>query len=401
LILRRVAIIALLLPVVALAAGEREKSRLASLREQRAALERQVREKEAARAAAAEQLRVIEKAIDASARKLHTLEEEAQNARAELARHTRELKRLENQAATRQAQLAKLLRSQFQPREPDALALWLAGDDPNAAARERYFLARLARAKAALIDQLRADAAQMRSQAELVREQSARLAVLVKSAEAERAQWQQRQKERQTLLAQLASQIQQERRTIETLKQDEQRLARVLARLEKQKAAAQKRPAPSARPSQPSDASRAVPPRAEPPEGSGAFARLRGRLPWPVQGQVAARFGARREEGALFWKGMFIRAPAGAEVRAVAAGVVAFADWLRGYGQLLIIDHDDGFLSIYGNNQSLLAQVGQQVDAGAPVATVGNSGGYAESGLYFELRHKGQAFDPGKWLAAR
>jgi len=401
LILRRVAIIALLLPVVALAAGEREKSRLASLREQRAALERQVREKEAARAAAAEQLRVIEKAIDASARKLHTLEEEAQNARAELARHTRELKRLENQAATRQAQLAKLLRSQFQPREPDALALWLAGDDPNAAARERYFLARLARAKAALIDQLRADAAQMRSQAELVREQSARLAVLVKSAEAERAQWQQRQKERQTLLAQLASQIQQERRTIETLKQDEQRLARVLARLEKQKAAAQKRPAPSARPSQPSDASRPVSPRAEPPEASGAFARLRGRLPWPVQGQVAARFGARREEGALFWKGMFIRAPAGAEVRAVAAGVVAFADWLRGYGQLLIIDHDDGFLSIYGNNQSLLAQVGQQVDAGAPVATVGNSGGYAESGLYFELRHKGQAFDPGKWLAAR
>jgi len=116
---------------------------------------------------------------------------------------------------------------------------------------------------------------------------------------------------------------------------------------------------------------------------------------------VAARFGARREEGALFWKGMFIRAPAGAKVRAVAAGVVAFADWLRGYGQLLIIDHDDGFLSIYGNNQSLLAQVGQQVGAGAPVATVGNSGGYAESGLYFELRHKGQAFDPGKWLAAR
>jgi septal ring factor EnvC (AmiA/AmiB activator) len=99
---------------------------------------------------------------------------------------------------------------------------------------------------------------------------------------------------------------------------------------------------------------------------------------------------------------MFIRAAEGTDVRAAAGGIVVFADWLRGYGNLVIIDHDDDFLSVYGNNQTLLADVGKKVGAGATVATVGTGigggGGQADSGLYFELRHQGRAFDPAKWL---
>lgn len=390
-----------LVPALTSAAGLREKAKLNAVREQRAALERQVREKEAARAAATDELRATEQAIAASVRKLRALGEERAAARAELAGHERELKRLEAQTAARENQLAALLRHQFRPQEVDALAMLIAGDDPNEVARDRYFLAQLARAKAELIDQLRDDATEIRRLAELVRQRSARLAELARHEEAERATLRQRQQERQAVLVKLSRQIQAQRRTIETLKQDERRLANVLAALAKKKAApAGKSPSARTGPSPGAAAVPAPPPRdAEPVAAGGAFARLRGRLPWPVKGTIAARFGTRRDEGGLLWKGMFIRAPEGADVRAVADGVVVFADWLRGYGNLLIIDHDDGFLSIYGNNQTLLAETGQKVTTGKPVATVGASGGLPESGLYFELRHRGQAFDPGKWLA--
>jgi septal ring factor EnvC (AmiA/AmiB activator) len=98
---------------------------------------------------------------------------------------------------------------------------------------------------------------------------------------------------------------------------------------------------------------------------------------------------------------VFFRAPEGDEVHAVAAGRVVFADWLRGYGNLLILDHGDDYLSVYANNESVLKRVGDAVHAGDAVATVGASGGNESSGLYFELRHQGRAFDPAPWLRSK
>lgn len=391
----------LLLPACVLAAGEREKARLESVREQRATLERQLKEKETSRAAAADQLRDSEKEIAASARKLHTLGEDQAAARAELAMHERELKRLEIQTAARQSQLARLLRYQFRPQEADALAILLAGGDPNAAGRDRYFLTLLSRAKADLIADLRHDAAETRRLAGIVAQRGEKLAELAQREEAERATLRQRQQERQKVLAKISSQINAQRREIATLKQNEQRLGSLIAALAKKAAQARAvqsvKPGKTPRPGMPPPAQTV---KADPTGVGGAFARLRGRLAQPVKGAITGRFGARREDGQSIWKGLFIRAADGTDVRAVADGVVVFADWLRGYGNLLIIDHDDDFLSVYGNNQTLLADVGQKVVAGKPVATVGASGGQAESGLYFELRHRGQAFDPGKWLGA-
>jgi septal ring factor EnvC (AmiA/AmiB activator) len=382
----------LALPVLALAAGEREKARLESVREKRAAIERQLKESETSRAAAADQLRDTEKAISAAGRKLRTLGEERAAARAELAGRERELRQLEQRTNADQGQLARLLRHQFRPREADALAILLAGGDPNAAARDRYFLTLISRAKADLLAGLRRDAAATRQLALEVRQRNDKLAELVRREEAERGTLRQRQQERQVVLAKIADQIKQQKREIGALKQNEQRLTNLLASLAKRAAKPKSAPLPPR-----GKAAASV----EPTHARGAFAQLRGKLILPAQGAVAARFGARRDDGQSTWKGLFIRAAEGADVRAVAAGVVVFADWLRGYGNLLIIDHDDDFLSVYGNNQSLLADVGQKVGAGATVATVGASGVQPESGLYFELRHRGQAFDPGRWLGAR
>lgn len=129
----------------------------------------------------------------------------------------------------------------------------------------------------------------------------------------------------------------------------------------------------------------------------GAFANLKGQLRQPVAGKVAARFGSKRGDGPS-WKGVFIRASEGADVHAVAGGRVVFAEWLRGFGNLIIVDHGGQYMSIYGNNQSLLKRAGDVVKSGDSIASAGNSGGNEESGLYFELRHQGRAFDPAGWV---
>jgi len=393
------ALVLLIQPGPAPAAGERERARLEAVREQRQALEKKLKDAEASRAAATARLRETERAVAASVRKLRSLEGERGAASAELTAHQGQLERLTAHTAARQEQLARLLRDQFRPGAANPLAELLAGGDRRAPERDRHFLALLSRAQADRIAALRHDATETRRLAAEVQRRGERLAELAQREEAERANLRRRQQERRDALAKISGQIQAQRRDIRTLRQDEQRLGRLIAALAKKSAQAR-----SARPAKPERSPRPGRPppaqsvQADPVGASGEFARLRGRLIPPVDGRVTGRFGARRADGQSIWKGLFFRAAEGAQVRAVARGTVVFADWLRGYGNLLIIDHDDDFMSVYGNNQTLLAEVGQRVGAGKAVATVGSDGGAAESGLYFELRHRGQAFDPGKWL---
>ncbi len=130
--------------------------------------------------------------------------------------------------------------------------------------------------------------------------------------------------------------------------------------------------------------------------GAEPFAALRGKLHWPLRGRLVERFGVGTGGGAS--QGVLIAAQDGSEVHAVSHGRVVFADWLRGYGLLMIVDHGDGYLSLYGYNETLLKDVGDWVEAGTVIATSGDSGGRPTPGLYFELRYKGKAIDPMTWL---
>ncbi len=130
---------------------------------------------------------------------------------------------------------------------------------------------------------------------------------------------------------------------------------------------------------------------------SGKLNEKKGQLPWPLRGKLTQHFGDKLGRN-LQWKGMLILAGEGEPVRAIAAGRVVYAGWLRGYGLLMIVDHGKGYLTLYGRNQSLYKQVGDQVFEGEMLAEVGQSGGFEKSGLYFELRRNGQAIDPEKWL---
>ena len=129
----------------------------------------------------------------------------------------------------------------------------------------------------------------------------------------------------------------------------------------------------------------------------GNFSTVRGKLPWPVNGRLIARFGSPRGDTRSKWDGVLISSQAGTQVRAIHPGRVVFADWLRGAGLLVIVDHGDGYLSLYGHNQSILSRPGDMVQTGQAISTVGNTGGQDQAALYFAIRQKGKPADPTQW----
>ena len=137
------------------------------------------------------------------------------------------------------------------------------------------------------------------------------------------------------------------------------------------------------------------------PSSAGDGLETAGNLPWPVRGQVRARFGQARAGGRMRWQGMVIAAERGAAVRTVAGGRVVFADWLRGFGMLAIVDHGDGYMSLYGHADVLYKGANDRVEAGETIATVGQSGGQGRPALYFEIRRAGEPVDPGAWLRSQ
>ena len=126
------------------------------------------------------------------------------------------------------------------------------------------------------------------------------------------------------------------------------------------------------------------------------LSKLKRKLAWPVKGRLLRSFGSRKQ-GYLKWKGVLLGAPIGRQVQTIHNGTVLFSDWLKGYGLLTVIDHGNGYMSLYAHNQTLLKSVGDQVETGEPIALVGQSGGQEQAGLYFEIRHQGKVVNPKLW----
>ena len=275
------------------------------------------------------------------------------------------------------------------PQAHDALKVALSGENPSEVARRLHYLAALSRATAELLQDLRAglaDAAEVRRAAE---ERRSRLAGIEREQRADRDRVLAERRARRRVLERVSVEIRKTRRQVQTLQADERRLARLVEEIAR---------VLTARPGAGYARVEKVP---ELGSLAGPFSGLRGRLRLPVFGELVGRFGTPRDVGPAGKNGVFIRAPEGQPVRAVAAGQVVYADWMRGFGNLLIVDHGEAYLSIYANNESLLKQTGDPVAAGETVATVGASGGNEQSGLYFELRHLGRAFDPLRWVVLK
>jgi septal ring factor EnvC (AmiA/AmiB activator) len=276
---------------------------------------------------------------------------------------------LQAQSAKREAAIERMLAAWAAGGTPDALRVVLSGNDPADIGRALHYLGHVSRAAAELLAEQRAAATELWQLGADAQVRAERLRAIEQASRADRDKLLKERRTRSRVLASLSTELQKNRKEIRVLRADEARLARIVAAL-----------------------------RSEFPSAKGAFSSLRGKLALPVRGELTQRFGAPRGAAGTEAKGVFIRTPQGQPVRAIARGQVVYAEWMRGFGNLLILDHGESYLSIYANNESLLKELGDTVVPGEPIATTGSSGGSAQTGLYFEMRHLGRAFDPLTWV---
>lgn len=381
----------LLAPAAIFAAtAAQTQEELRDLRARIAAMQKKLAAAEEDRNEAADALRESERAISEANRELRELARQFRESSDKLAGLRKSAAQTGSALSQQQELLSRMLRHQYVQGEPDALRLVLSREDPNAIARQLHYLAHVARARARLVENLRSNLRELERLQAGIAEEVAAIARITALQAAQKARLEQEKRARAGVLSRLSRDIRARQREIRGLQANENRLTRLvdqLTRLVRPQATAKPRPRNEALPSGTGDSS--------------PFAALRGRLALPVRGELGSRFGSPRAGGGVTWKGVFIAAKAGEDVRAVADGRVVYADWLRGFGNLLIVDHGGSYMTLYANAEALLKQVGDVIRGGETVATVGNSGGNAESGLYFEMRHEGRPFDPLQWVQLR
>ena len=339
---------------------------------------------------AADQLRESGRAVSEAHRALFELAQRRRALEGELEGILRRERETRAGIAEQEAAAGKLLRLQYQQGAPDRLRLALEGRDAASAARHLEYYNYIQRSRAELIGTLRRKGEELAVLAQDAAARRQELAQNEAESAAEARKLERERAARAAVVARLAGEVAKGRREIGRLKRDEVRLTKLVEQIARALAARRADPAtPGKRIDSVADASVSARP----------FESLKGRLKLPVPGELAHRYGSARDEPGSHWKGLFIRAVTGEMVRAVADGRVVYADWLRGFGNLLILDHGKGYMSLYAYNEGLLRQVGEKVRGGDAVARVGASGGSAESGLYFELRRDGKPFDPLRWVA--
>jgi septal ring factor EnvC (AmiA/AmiB activator) len=368
-------------------AGKQDE--LDNLRKRIAAMQSDLEKTSESKSEAADALRVSERAISDSNRELASISERQREADRKLVALQAEAQRLSGNIAGQQSRLGELLYRQYLDGQQDYIKLLLNNQNPNQAARDLTYYQYIARNRAAWLASMRGDLEALDAVSRSTREQREQLAALRAEQLSQKKTLEQEQRARQQMLGKISQQLRQQRREIGRLQRNEQRLAQLIEKIAKMLAKPKSRSL-FRNDDLPDDRFDGKP-----------FVQLKGKLTLPVTGTVTNRFGDTRPDSTVRWKGLFLRTSAGQSVKAVAAGRVVFADWLRGFGNLIILDHGKGYMSLYGNNETLYKQVGDVLRGGDTLAAVGNSGGNEDSGLYFELRHESKPLDPVDWLAAK
>lgn len=441
--------------------ADAEKKRLDELRGRIEQLQRNVAKSEESRAEAADALKTSEKAISEVNRSLTELNVQQNSIGQALTETQKAIDAARADVGKQQMLLDRVIRYQYMHGSADALRLVLDGQDVAAVERELQYFGYISRSRALLIAKLKQTLTKLAELETGARVRKDELVINAIEQQKARVAIGEERMARQKLLNRIAGDISKGRNEIGRLKRDEDRLSKLVDQITKDliRAAARRteqlkeqrrqqekirekekekekenakvkeldkerlakgltanirKPEARVDPTSSNLLPNKSPPASSstlvvPPESvvesvadagfvGRAFESLRGKLKLPARGELAGRFGTPREGGGVTWKGVFIKVESGQSVRAVADGRVVFADWLRGFGNLLILDHGNGYMSLYGNNESLLKSVGENTQSGENIASVGSTGGALESGVYFELRHEGKPFDPMKWI---
>ncbi len=381
-----------------------------SLQGQISNVKKDISAKEARLTSVNAELRKSEQAISLSSRTLKTLAEEKEKIETQLADLNNDYRRVTRSTKEAEKDLEQISKAQFLNAQRHPWQSLLSGNNPNEIQRMSGILKYLNDERDKTIFEL---TNRQKLIAENTRKTTAKRAELARVQAAEqknREQLREEQKSREKALANLTKELNSQRERYEQLVKNEQDLSKLIADIDVQIAEAQKKETARQLTLQKKaeeerrrkkSAAKSEPVVVASPATN--FTQLKGRLTMPAAGTIAARFGQKREGAAstVPWRGLLIRAKQGANVVAAAPGTVVFSDWMRGFGNLLIVDHGSNYLSVYANNESLFKSVGEKVKQGETIASVGNSGGEERPGLYFELRRRGTPIDPSPWLAKR
>ncbi|TCK06192.1 murein hydrolase activator EnvC family protein [Marinobacterium mangrovicola] len=369
----------LLVSLPSMAASEQEAretaKRIEALKDEIASVQRDIERQRSEQKELQQALRDSEKQISQVTGELRQLNNEIDGLGTDLDGLEEREAELERQVEASAGRVQEQLRAQYREGRQPQLQLMLTDRDPARVERLIYYYDQL---NAQLIEQMQTYRTQLealnatRSQAA---DTSAALFAKREELEAQQRNLESARQQRENNLAKLKSAMAQDQQRLSGLKKDQAQLQNLLEQIRE-----------SIRRSQLETANQ-------------DFDQLKGKLPWPVDGSIKRGFGQKVND--LAYEGVLIGARTGREVHAVHSGRVVFADWLRGYGLLLIIDHGGGYMSLYGHNESLLRDTGAWVRPGEVVATTGDSGGYDETGLYFAIRKGGRSIDPAPWLADR
>ncbi|MQT41673.1 MULTISPECIES: murein hydrolase activator EnvC [Pseudomonas] len=367
-------------------------------------------------------LRSTETEIGKLEKQVEALQQELKKSEGELLRLDSEKKKLNSAKVEQQRLIAIQARAAYQGGRQEYLKLLLNQQNPEKFARTLTYYDYLSQARLAQLKGFNETLRQLANVESDINTQQAQLLTQKSSLDSQRAELDKVRTERQQVLAKINADVKNRDQKLQAREQDQADLAKVLKTIEetlarqareaeeaRQKALIaqqeaekkRQREAESVATDAPRKVVKSTPGALVSSAGvsyGGPFSQARGKLPWPVDGRLLARFGeSRGDDARAKWDGVMISANAGTQVHAVHGGRVVFADWLRGAGQLVILDHGNGYLSLYGHNQTLLKSAGDIVKAGDVISTVGNSGGQATPALYFAIRQQGRPSDPAQW----
>ncbi len=361
-----------------------EKADMAKLQREIEALQKELKEVQGTRTDLQKDLEKSEKQINELQKKADDINKQLKQQNNELNQLKNERSQLEQARKNQQAHIAEQMRAAHRLGEQSEVKVLLNQESPDQVSRimkyHSYFMeAHTAKMKTYLETISRIDALTPE-----IEKKTFELAAMQSELDAQRADLKAIHSQREKALAKVNSDLKNKNQALKQLGEDRRRLQALLDRVARQVATTNAINAPGYVPL---------------PKGGEKFSQRRGRMPWPTQGSMIHRFGSARIAGQMNWNGAYISAAMGASVRAVHHGRVVFADYFGGHGLLVIVDHGEGYMSLYAHNQHLLKKAGEPVQAGENIATVGNSGGQANAGLYFEIRHQGKPVDPALWLA--
>ena len=361
------------LPLVVLAATDISETneQLSQLKEQIDAIQARLDASEKERDTLQRDLRDIDLQIGDSDVKAEALDRQQRALEDRLQVLEQEGRSMQADQAAREALIEQSIQHMWAMQQGGGLRVWLGDQKPEEVARNISYLQLLIDDQRELISRYQQGLEDIERNVQRVAETQTQLTVQMSAQNDVRETLASQRAARQQTLQAINAQVRTDAQVLATLQADQQRLNELLNELANVPAA----PIPAAQP----------------------FADLKGALPMPVTGTPSNRFGGRRNAD-IRWRGWLIPAEEGESIRAVHAGQVIYADWLRGQGLLIVIDHDDDWLTLYAQNHSLMRQVGDSVAAGDVIARAGASGGHDVTGLYFEVRHQGQPVDPAQWI---